>query len=416
MVPAPPPVRPVTLAALVLGSVLMLAGCSRPYAEAEVQSSRGAPGILTLAGPAPADEGLRARLIATHGMCSGDQGAWPRQRAAEYRAVLGDPNPVWAGPPNGAVPDGPPDVHANVARVNGPDGRFEIVLLHWGTLVDVARARLDYDNHRAGAVAPEPDPAIGPHPRRARLNHLGRAVLMNRCLLDAAVYLGSAGDPIRHGMRRALCTALGGTPGATRGGAPGAPASWMDCTRMPGAARPPVPTFLLPESLGSAILFDALVALSCNDSFRHALSDVRAIYLRANQVPLLAQGSAGPPCRGRLRLARAPGGSPAAPEALGSLGAFLDLYAQPEAALRRTRATDRGPVHLVALTDPNDVLGYRLDPDGVRPDFVVSNVLVSNAPTWFGLAANPLAAHRGYDRDQIARLLRDGHPPGTTGD
>lgn len=302
----------------------------------------------------------------------------------------------------------------------GPHGRFEIVLLHWGSLADGARAAVAYDNFRAGeAEAPGFDPAVGPHPQRAWLNNLARHRLMNRCLIDAVVYLGAAGDPIRHWMRVALCEALGGTAGRTHDGAPGSVGSRMDCGRGAGVA--PVATFLLPESLGSAILFDALVALSCNAGIRQALSEVRAIYLLANQVPLLAQSRNAAPCAPgasfRVQgLAPGPGGA----ATLGALGAFLDAYA-PDPADRSLRGQagaglSREPapvVHLVAVTDPNDVLGYRLHPGAVHADYAVSNVLVSNAATLMGVASNPYTAHTNMDRDQITRLLLHGHPPAT---
>jgi hypothetical protein len=64
-------------------------------------------------------------------------------------------------------------------------------------------------------------------------------------------------------------------------------------------------------------------------------------------------------------------------------------------------------LQVVAFTDPNDLLSYRLQSfDGVPGQPVqLVNVLVSNAPTYFGYLANP-ALHGDYGSNpNVAKLL-----------
>ena len=54
-------------------------------------------------------------------------------------------------------------------------------------------------------------------------------------------------------------------------------------------------------------------------------------------------------------------------------------------------------MQVVAFTDPNDLLSYRLDPALLNMEHVkVANVIVSNAPTLFGFVSRPDHAHCGY--------------------
>jgi len=399
-----------------LALVLALAGCAAPYATPEVQTATRAPGVLELLGqdgpPAPAilseparpgPAPLVGRLVATHGMCSHNhtRAGWADLRRDDYAAALGATGftPLTPTLPEG----GPPRVHMDRYRLHRPGGDVELVLLRWGSHVDAARASLDYDNHRAGPDAPEADPEVGAHPQRGRFMADIRAELMNRCLIDAVVYGGSAGDPIRDGMRRALCTALGGQPGATLGGTPGAPAARLVC-RIGRTA--PVPTVLLPESLGATILFEAFNALDRSAPLSAALSDVRGIYLLSNQYPLLSLANPadpGTPGFATAAAARAPGAGP--------IVTFLDRYA-PAAGLRiaETGTPDPG-VALVAISDPNDVLSYRIHPRQMQGQARVANVLVSNTATVLGLFANPARAHSGYRRAQVFTVIAGGWPP-----
>jgi hypothetical protein len=91
-----------------------------------------------------------------------------------------------------------------------------------------------------------------------------------------------------------------------------------------------------------------------------------------------------------------------------ALQRFLDLRRrQPN---RRADTLQR--LAVVAFTDPNDLLSYRLLPARyTAPDVAVADVLVSNDSTWLGLIENPMTAHLNYlANPEVATLIACGHP------
>jgi hypothetical protein len=91
-----------------------------------------------------------------------------------------------------------------------------------------------------------------------------------------------------------------------------------------------------------------------------------------------------------------------------ALQRFLDLRRrQPN---RRTEALQR--LAVVALTDPNDLLSYRLLPARyAAPDVAVADVLVSNDKTWLGSIENPMTAHLDYlANPDVGTLIACGYP------
>jgi hypothetical protein len=101
------------------------------------------------------------------------------------------------------------------------------------------------------------------------------------------------------------------------------------------------------------------------------------------------------------------GGTGAMP-AQDALQHFLDLRRrQPN---RRAEALQR--LAVVAFTDPNDLLSYRLLPARyAAPDVAVADVLVSNDTTWLGWIENPLTAHLDYlANPDVATMIACGLP------
>ena len=93
----------------------------------------------------------------------------------------------------------------------------------------------------------------------------------------------------------------------------------------------------------------------------------------------------------------------------------------PEESLQRILRLKSGPqfnaisltgLTLVAFTDPNDLLSYRLQPSRYAvPGVAVADVLVSNATTYFGLLERPDTAHTGYGANPaVTSLISCGHP------
>ena len=71
-------------------------------------------------------------------------------------------------------------------------------------------------------------------------------------------------------------------------------------------------------------------------------------------------------------------------------------------------------LHIIAVTDPNDLLSYPLQ----RGDLVFNsthqiefgNVLICNAPALLRWVANPIKAHEGYfDNPRLIKLLINGY-------
>jgi hypothetical protein len=79
------------------------------------------------------------------------------------------------------------------------------------------------------------------------------------------------------------------------------------------------------------------------------------------------------------------------------------------------RNKSANPIHIVAFTDPNDMLSYPL-PEGYCKKYSSSksarctNVLVSNnASSLFGQISNPVTAHTSYDSNKaVIRLIACG--------
>jgi hypothetical protein len=65
-------------------------------------------------------------------------------------------------------------------------------------------------------------------------------------------------------------------------------------------------------------------------------------------------------------------------------------------------AVSSPPLEIVAFTDPNDLLSYKISratlaEAGATPaSYSASNVLYPVAPSYFGVFADPLTAHTGY--------------------
>jgi hypothetical protein len=207
---------------------------------------------------------------------------------------------------------------------------------------------------------------------------------MNDCLADAVIYTGSAGEQIRAWMRRSVCEALGGRFAG--------PAS---CDVPPGVDT--TQTILVAESLGSKVLFDAIRALwlgtpqALRAGFERELGKVQLVFMAANQIPILdtAEDRQGP-----VLASRAARGLTSSQS---TVGALVDVLSEARRNQARAFRQPSATLQIVAFTDPNDLLSYRLTPAAVdNEDVKIANVIVSNAPTYLGLLERPDSAHCGY--------------------
>ena len=234
------------------------------------------------------------------------------------------------------------------------------------------------------------------------MNGMLKTKLINDCLSDAVVYGGQHGDPIRAAMKLAVCRELGGTPAA------GQPCDFT-------GAELDRPIAVITESLGSKILFDAARAIyeearrgsGERAAMAHRFASVQMIYLMANQIPLLDIANPLPP------QIEAGTQEPAPPHA-SSLGHMVGMVHRAQTAMPPARVATMASPTVVAFTDPNDLLSYRLLPsvlDVARARLI--NVIGSNETTWFGFIERPDLAHCGYTWNRtVIGLIAHGHKVG----
>lgn len=368
--------------------LLALTGCAQPYEtpyeeelaprgslEPSQRPFKGISSLLAAAHP--------GRVLWTHGMCAHDFD-WVKRRIGLVNKALGS-----AGMP--LPPPQPFDKAYTVNwRFHTARGDLDAAFLVWSPLVQSYRDSVTYANFDAGALD------------HASLNDKFK-YLLNQCLVDAVVYSGKNGDPVRVAMIDAVCAALGGQSNAG------------DCNFVPGANIENVA--FVTESLGSKMLFDAIRKIwndQCGSAARADLAErvrrISTIYMAANQVPLLDQGSPIPPAHA------CPGAATTRSLVLepSSTRAFFEIVSRSRQETTDTNMDALPSLDLIAFTDPNDILSYRL---GASTPTVgglnLINVIVSNDWTFFGALERPDNAHCGYvDNPNVIRLMVEGHPGG----
>lgn len=380
-----------TIRALVVlaTAIVTLAACTRPYDRPEFRGSMSFAGASDLA-----TDSRRVRVIMSHGMCSGTHQAfgepglnWVADRSELIAELVGDAS--YERRP----PDEPYEIAAEyfgtarspaVARydleIRSSDGTiYELRMLKWGQSFQSATNALDI----LEAEIQQP-PII-----RATLNDTLKTSLMDDCLVDAVAYSGARGDSLRSAYREAMCNLMGGSISGTNLGRPG---ESVTCAGMGTGSQ--VPTILVPESLGSKIMMDAILSIR-GDNKERALGPVRAIHLATNQIPLLSQAEA----------------EDAADEALTNdrnLRGARDFRTLIQQFSSKTRSQAlSNPISVVVYSDPNDLVGYPLTSEWIPDDgtATLTNVLISNGDNYFGAIANPLDAHRGTARPQVFKMI-----------
>jgi hypothetical protein len=357
---------------LVALAALTLSSCSTPYRPPVVvhggSAFVGLANVIAHSGAGPVD------VVLVHGMCT-HTADWAHATIDQLMRGLDANYQPRPAPParRSAAPD--IEVVRRDERIGGVPIRFSALV--WSPLTAGLKRQLEYD------ITGSPTDCAAPgqcKPRRARINAMFKDTLLNDCLVDAVIYQGASRPVIEQKMIAALSTVLG--DGAT------------------------APLVLVTESLGSQLSFDALNTMLLSKSpgpaaaGQNAVARLVQVFMVANQLPLLALSE---------QSIETPAPAPAAPLALpDSLQRFLEL----RRAVPRARGKRVSTLTLVALTDPNDVLSYRLQPSRyAAADVHVADVLVSNASSWFGLIEDPFAAHNAYlDNPDVARIIACGSP------
>lgn len=355
---------------------IVLSACATPYAAPRYEMDSGISAFDGIRDYAAHGD---TRVLWIHGMCDHD-GRW----ALERQEIL---SKAFGVPAAGVYPSRIDPSGATVYSTNG-NPRLEVDYLIWSPFSSPYKDRIDYD---------DPDGFSGRFPyTRAKLNGSLKKTLINRCLIDAVVYSGPNGDPIRDWVKQEVCIGLGGNPVGGK------------CS-MPMTAQAPR-TVIVAESLGSKIIFDAIREIWQESSdaqkarLAPQLANVQSIFLLANQIPLL--DAADRPAVQAKSLAET-----------SSLGGMLESLSEArDEAVSLKSAVPLPPLQIVAFTDPNDLLSYRLIGDRLfQTDVKVVNVIVSNAPTYLGLFEMPDQAHCGYrwNKHVIGAVVNGYHDGGS---
>jgi len=350
---------------LMIPLLALVAGCTMPYRPALLTEPGQFPGLIDFAAQSASK---RADVIVVHGMCTHDA-SWAAETVDILAQQLGANAGTSPGPGLRAALGG---VEVIPESVNTPAGELRFKALLWSPLTTPLKQQLCYDQTSKSGICTGTPPFT---PKRAKLNARVKDWLVDDCFPDALIYQGVARDQIRAAMRDAIL-------------------------RATSDADPAAPLIVIAESLGSKILFDTLLEMTEQPDTRstamQTVNRIAYLIMGANQIPLLS-------------LADQPlyNGALAATASGDSLQKLLQKRAPSD---KQRRAPQR--LTLVAFTDPNDVLTYTLLKARYAAEGVaVHNVLVSNAPTWFGLIEMPDRAHVDYlVNPDVGRMISCGEP------
>ncbi|WP_326541834.1 hypothetical protein [Pseudorhodoferax sp.] len=395
---------------LLAGIAWTLAGCAPMLPEPRLASNRPVPGPVEfdgidslLANDRPLD------VLLVHGMCSKDA-AWAQQALADMAALVQASTQT----PVVHTPLGAGGIELFQTTLETARGRVRANAVLWSPLTRPLKQGLCYDQSHKSAICtapplPEPAPAYA-HPR-ASLNRQLKDELLNDCLADALAYQGTARQAITARMQEAVLTALDRSGGQPQASAAGMPAR---------LAERQEPLVVITSSLGSKMVFDALLGLAASGdgarsrAAQNSYDRIATVFMRANQIPILALADTDLP---------APAGAPVPLAQPSSRGTTPDPIAALEqrrqrpppapagAGMKPAGVGAPGRLQLVAFTDPNDVLSYVLVPSPMAQaaPYRIVDVVLSTAPALLGLVASPIAAHQDYDTNtQVRRFIACG--------
>jgi len=347
---------------------LLLPACSTPYRPPLLPDAPPAvfPGLIDIAAQAGGHE---ADVLLVHGICTHDAN-WLNEVLPPLTRALREASTATGAAPARSASAAP--VQVIPATIATPAGRLRLNALIWSPLTSDFKRQLCYDQSgKSSSCTGAP-----PYPyTRAKLNARFKDGLIDDCLPDALIYEGAAKESMQLRMREAVLQVLSGM-------------------------RADAPLVVISHSMGSKILFDTLLRMSNEPAgspaalaAQQAVQRMRVLVMAANQIPLLS-----------LAEQAAVQSQAAGAGAADSLQALLRL--------RRASLTADRKLTLVAFTDPNDLLSYTLPPERYEPEGVtVHNILVSNAPAYFGLLERPDSAHLNYlSNPDIGRLIACGQP------
>ena len=352
-----------------LGLLLMvlLSGCTTPYSPpVVVKGSPGFQGIVDqLAPSAPLD------VVLVHGMCTHDE-SWAYEAMDEILKAIDTNIKPSKEEALTTLSTAMPKIQVIQREADTAGGKLRFTALVWSKLTEPLKQQLLFDMTGTPSDCRSADDC---KPTRARLNGEFKDKLLNDCLADALAYEGVSRPVIRRAMVSVLAQVL--ADGNT--------------------SRPLV---LVSDSLGSKIVFDALSDMMDSASLastqavgRNTALRMGLVFMNANQLPILGLAD--------QNVSQPPPALAAAPAPVDPLKRYLTARRQQGLAA----------LTVVAFTDPNDLLSYRLLPSRYAGENVlIADVLVSNTKTYFGLVSRPDTAHLGYSTNpDVARFIACGH-------
>lgn len=345
--------------------LVVLVGCSMPYRDAHIVNVQSFHGIADALDNNGTDT---VKVVIIHGMCSRNGAQWAYDQFTTMSELLGD----YIIEKSEGLRVYPPESSGDAVYVY--KGEFpvndkivELNAIYWGELTDSRKMSLCYELQASDGRICDDSSTDYPHDR-ARYHDSIKATMMNDCLADPIMYSGSLGNEIRAGVMAAL----------------------DDIMNSGDDEASSAPIFVVSSSLGSKIIFDSLRQASLEEGDYHDVSNVflqqtHTVYLLANQLPFLDLG--------------------VAEDEEPSFTWFVENAG--------VESNGSGNLHLVAFSDPNDILSYSLTNSYVDQlhDVVITDVVVSNGYTYFGKLANPVNAHQDYIyHKDVSRLIMCGNP------
>jgi hypothetical protein len=360
---------------------IVLAGCTTPYRHPRLLPvDAGFSGVADAFTSADHQAVPEVDLLLVHGMGYHDE-SWVQTMVGQLAPALG-----FAWNPGTALP---PAIHiANGAllylvTLSDSTRQLQIAAVLWSPITSSAKKTLCYDVSQPTSLCT--DPAAFSKDSRARLNAYLKSQIMDDKLADVTFYLGEEGgglirEAVEDAMLRSLSTQQIGLAQLQAGAV---------------ATAKSAPLFVISESLGSKIVVDSLQDIEDDrkavDFARDTRSHIGALFLLANQIPILNLG------------ARNGSGQP-------DPYRHLKNFARARSSQRASTGLRQQPLHVVAFSDPNDVFSYQLMADAIpREDAIISNVLVSNDCTWLGIYEDADTAHVDYiDTTPVAEAIAHG--------
>jgi hypothetical protein len=342
-------------------------------------------GLLTLAESLPPSSSIK--VLWTHGMCT-HPASWVDDRMKRLTTAIGGTSET-----ESVRPVGDHGAILRTDRIKLKSSTIDVMFLTWSPLTAPYKTWLAYDHSTDyGGTFPY---------TRASLNRELKRGLINDCMTDVVVYGGANGQAIRRAAKESVCEAMGGRIDGT-------------ACNVPAGGSPAALAFVT-ESLGSKLVFDAILSIwdateKSDDKtsiprLATSLASTRMLYMVANQLPLL--DVAGTSAADRAL--------EAALEQSTTRAHSRDVFDLISRARRHAAPTAK-PMTVVAFSDPNDLLSYRIVAGhlaGDLADFRVINVIVSNDTTYFKYVERPDTAHCGYTwNPYVFGLIAKGYDAG----